>query len=104
MKFFLAAIAVIYFPVVPVLAQYEVFDEKPKAKIGQIIIIGNDITQDRVIRNAIDLYPGQVLQYPAVRLAERNLADPEPPDWVEFLLYDHPSIKKRIALALSLSE
>ncbi len=37
------------------------------------------------------------------RLGERNLADPEPRPWVEFLLYDHPSIKKRIDQALSFS-
>ncbi|MBI3615734.1 MAG: M48 family metallopeptidase [Candidatus Omnitrophica bacterium] len=33
------------------------------------------------------------------RLAERNLAEASPPKWVEWLLYDHPSIAKRIAMA-----
>jgi STE24 endopeptidase len=33
------------------------------------------------------------------RLAELNLADPQPPRWVEWLLYDHPAIHKRIAAA-----
>jgi len=33
------------------------------------------------------------------RLAERNLAELDPPRWVEWLFYDHPSISKRIALA-----
>jgi len=34
-----------------------------------------------------------------LRLAEQNLSEVEPPRWVEILLYDHPSISKRIALA-----
>jgi STE24 endopeptidase len=35
------------------------------------------------------------------RLANQNLADAEPPAWVEFLLHSHPSINKRVALAKS---
>lgn len=33
------------------------------------------------------------------RLGEQNLAEENPPQWVEWLLYDHPSISKRIAMA-----
>ncbi len=33
------------------------------------------------------------------RLANQNLADAEPPAWVEFLLHSHPSINKRVTLA-----
>ena len=33
------------------------------------------------------------------RLAEQNLAEITPPRWVEWLLYDHPSIGRRIAMA-----
>ncbi len=33
------------------------------------------------------------------RLAEQNLAEEKPPLWVEWLLYDHPPILKRIAMA-----
>jgi STE24 endopeptidase len=33
------------------------------------------------------------------RLANQNLADAEPPAWVEFLLHSHPSIGKRVAAA-----
>ena len=33
------------------------------------------------------------------RLADQNLADAEPPAWVEFLLHSHPSISKRVAMA-----
>jgi STE24 endopeptidase len=35
------------------------------------------------------------------RLANQNLADANPPAWVEFLLHSHPSISKRIAMAQS---
>ncbi|MGD9100288.1 MAG: M48 family metallopeptidase [Anaerolineae bacterium] len=34
-----------------------------------------------------------------VRLADQNLAEVEPPRWVEFLLYSHPPVGKRIAAA-----
>ena len=33
------------------------------------------------------------------RLANQNLAEVDPPRWVELLLYDHPPIGKRLALA-----
>ena len=35
------------------------------------------------------------------RLADQNLADADPPAWVEFLLHSHPSISKRVAMAQS---
>lgn len=38
--------------------------------VGEVIIVGNTITQDRVIRQAVNLYPGQVLRYPDLALAE----------------------------------
>lgn len=33
------------------------------------------------------------------RLANQNLAEAQPPEWVEFLLHSHPSIHKRVAMA-----
>ena len=33
------------------------------------------------------------------RLANQNLADADPPAWEEFLLYSHPALGKRIAMA-----
>jgi len=33
------------------------------------------------------------------RLANQNLADADPESWVEFILYSHPALKRRIALA-----
>ncbi len=38
------------------------------------------------------------------RLANQNLADAEPPPWVEFLLHSHPSIHKRVAAAENFSQ
>jgi STE24 endopeptidase len=35
------------------------------------------------------------------RLANQNLAEAEPPAWIEFVLHSHPSIQKRIAFAES---
>jgi STE24 endopeptidase len=32
-------------------------------------------------------------------LAKDNLSDPNPPEWIEFWLHDHPSIEKRLAAA-----
>ncbi len=53
--------------------QYQV-EERPPAQVGQVVIIGNDVTQDRVIRRVLGLYPGQTLRYPELRIAERDLA------------------------------
>ena len=33
------------------------------------------------------------------KLGEQNLADPEPPAWYEWFFYDHPPVRKRIAMA-----
>lgn len=38
------------------------------------------------------------------RLANQNLADADPEPWVEFLLYSHPALGKRIAVAESMVE
>ncbi len=41
----------------------------------------------------------QVYAAALARLADQNLAEADPEPWVEFLLYDHPPIGKRIAMA-----
>jgi outer membrane protein assembly factor BamA len=42
--------------------------------VGEVIIVGNTITQDRVIRRAlVDINPGQVLRPRQLRMAERRL-------------------------------
>jgi outer membrane protein assembly complex protein YaeT len=54
--------------------RYQVKEEQP-VRVGQIFIIGNDRTKQNVIlRQLNDLYPGQILSYPAMRQDERNLA------------------------------
>ena len=51
-----------------------VVEEKPQSYVGEVIIVGNNVTQDRVIRSMLGLYPGQILRYPELKLAESNLA------------------------------
>jgi len=48
----------------------------PAARIGEIIILGNDRTRMNVILRQLEsagLAPGQILSYPDLRIAERNL-------------------------------
>jgi outer membrane protein assembly complex protein YaeT len=49
--------------------------ERPPAKVGQIYIVGNEVTRQSVILRELPdgLLPGQILQYPDLRIAERNL-------------------------------
>lgn len=54
--------------------QYVVQERSAAHKVGQVIVVGNEVTQDRVIRRVLGLYPGQTLRYPELREAERNLA------------------------------
>jgi outer membrane protein assembly complex protein YaeT len=52
---------------------YQVMEGQP-ARVGQVHIIGNDVTRDNVVRRQLLVYPGQVLNVPAMRQSERNLA------------------------------
>ena len=54
------------------LVHYKV-EEKQPDRVGQVFIVGNDVTQDRIIRRLLGLYPGQPLRYPELRFAENNL-------------------------------
>lgn len=47
---------------------------------------------------------GTVYASALVRLANQNLADVEPEAWVEFLLYSHPALGKRIRMAQKAAE
>jgi outer membrane protein insertion porin family len=50
-------------------------EEKKLAYVGEVIIVGNTVTQDRVIRRMLQgIQPGQILRYPELRIAERDLA------------------------------
>src|SRR5262245_28705981 len=44
------------------------------ARVGQIILVGNERTRDEVILRQVQLYPGQVLNDADLAAAERNLA------------------------------
>src|SRR5262249_39305284 len=48
--------------------------ERPPARVGQIIIIGNERTKQDVILRQLRLYPGQVFNYADVRQGEKDLA------------------------------
>jgi len=52
---------------------YEVM-ESPQTRVGNVIIQGNTVTQDRVIRREIPIYPGQILTYPDLAVAQDNLS------------------------------
>lgn len=84
---------------------YRVFEpgRGEPARVGTIIIEGNTITDQRVILNEINLYPGQILQYPKIEearqnLIRRNIFDPEEPPTVEVLERDDGSNFKDIRI------
>lgn len=44
------------------------------ARVGQIIVVGNNKTPTTEILKKVPIFPGELLDYPALRTAERNLA------------------------------
>lgn len=51
-------------------------------------------------RYALQLVPNlEAFERTFITLARQNLADPEPPGWIEFWLHNHPSIARRLAAA-----
>src|SRR5262249_9320679 len=54
---------------------YYDFEEKPTpSRVANVIIVGNTVTRDNVIRRQLELYPGQILEWPNLKVAEVNLA------------------------------
>ena len=52
-----------------------VFARPTKLKVGEVIIVGNTVTRDRVIRQALaGINPGTILRPRQLRIAERKLA------------------------------
>lgn len=49
-------------------------EERPPSTVGAIIVSGNTVTKQNVILRQVPLYPGQLLTYPDLRIAEKNLA------------------------------
>jgi outer membrane protein insertion porin family len=53
---------------------YQVIEAPFQASVGQVLIIGNSVTRDNVIRRQLQFFPGQLLSEPDLRASERNLA------------------------------
>lgn len=53
--------------------QYNVI-ERPPDRVGRVSVVGNAVTRENVILRQVPVYPGQVLEYPALAQAERNLS------------------------------
>jgi outer membrane protein assembly factor BamA len=52
---------------------YEITEREP-VRVGDVKIIGNSVTRDNVIRRQVGLFPGQILSFPDLLEAERNLS------------------------------
>jgi outer membrane protein insertion porin family len=70
-----------------VTVKYEVIERKP-FRVGEIKIVGNDVTKEKVIRRMLNFYPGQTLAYPELKAAEKALASTQFFDVKE----QHPTI------------
>jgi outer membrane protein assembly complex protein YaeT len=64
----------LYYPEPGVVQVVYQVQERPPTRVGQIFIVGNEVTRQNVILRQIPLYPGQVLTYPDLAVAEKNLA------------------------------
>src|SRR5262245_47543075 len=49
-------------------------EEAPPARLGQILIIGNEVTPQSLILDRLPLYPGQLLTFVGIRAASEKLA------------------------------
>ncbi|PWH17062.1 MAG: hypothetical protein DDG59_08435 [Anaerolineae bacterium] len=73
--------------------------------VFQLVVMPLENAFSRWREKLADQYALQTTGKPAVyasalaRLADQNLAEADPEPWVEWLLYDHPPIGKRIAMA-----
>ncbi|MFO0801019.1 MAG: outer membrane protein assembly factor BamA [Gemmataceae bacterium] len=59
-------------------------DRGAPTRVGNVRIVGNEITRDNVILRQLDVYPGQILQFPKLedarmRLARLGIFDPQNP-------------------------
>lgn len=53
---------------------YQIQQEPTPKYVGQIRVIGNEVTRQNVVLREVPLYPGQLLTYPEIRRGEANLA------------------------------
>jgi len=63
-----------FYPALGEMAVHYEIQERPPARAGNIVLSGNTVTKDNIILRQLGVFPGQVLQYPELGLAERNLA------------------------------
>lgn len=63
-----------YYPATGLVQVHYDVQERPPAKVGEIKVVGNEVTRQNVVLRQVPLYPGQTLSYPELRAAERNLA------------------------------
>jgi hypothetical protein len=61
-------------PPVSVMQESAEVKEQPLLRVGQVFIVGNTKTRTSAILRRVRLFPGQILTYPDLRMAERNLA------------------------------
>ena len=54
--------------------QYQVMEPAAPTRVGNVHLEGNTITRDGVIRRELPIYPGQILSYPDLQVAEGNLS------------------------------
>lgn len=70
-----------------------------------LLVMPASNTYSRVLENQADLFALETTQNPQAfissmkKLANQNLSNPEPSPVIEFMLYSHPAISKRIKLA-----
>jgi outer membrane protein insertion porin family len=64
----------LYYPEPGVVQVVYQVQERPPTRVGQIFIVGNEVTRQNVILRQLPLYPGQILTYPDLSVAEKNLA------------------------------
>jgi Zn-dependent protease with chaperone function len=78
------------------------------AMLGLVGFLGQPVTNamTRVIEHESDVYAIELTRDNAsgatafLKLAEDNRADPDPPTWVEWVLYSHPPLADRIRFAM----
>jgi len=49
-------------------------DEREPVRVGEIKVVGNTVTRENVIRREVNLFPGQILSFPDLIEAERQLS------------------------------
>jgi outer membrane protein assembly complex protein YaeT len=73
-------------------------EEREPVRVKDVLIYGNTVTRDNVIRRQLDIYPGQILSYPDLLVAQQRLSrlgifEEDPQTGVKPMVeVDHPEI------------